>query len=102
LLLQALERELRVQVELVQQEIIGMHRRQVERFESRDREVLEIERHDDLGPRPHRGGQHMTILQIVRHGGHQSFIAADFSVREGLPHPADPPIDGRRRRSPPR
>src|SRR5690625_2433912 len=76
----------RVQVQLVEKEIIRGSEVDLVRFHRSGGEVLPVERHDELGIRSDCGGEHVPVLLVIRHRRDQIRIVLDECVGEMVVH----------------
>lgn len=78
-----------IQLKLIEQEVVGVHRIDLVWCKRLGVEVPEVRRHDDGSLGAHRSCQDMPIFRVVGHCWDQRLIAVDQGVRESDTHRAD-------------
>lgn len=82
------------QVQEVRDEAIGMLGLDAEGSEHVDREVAQVVRHDDVGPGPKRGGEHVSVALVrQRQALDQRLVPRDEAVPNILVHEVAAPLE---------
>jgi hypothetical protein len=77
----------RVQVELVDQEVVWVFGLDVPVGQCFGRKVAQVECDDDLGPCPDRGGENVSVVEVRQVGrADERFVAHDDHVTNGKVH----------------
>src|ERR1035437_3242959 len=77
----------RVQVELVDQEVVGVFGLDVPVGQYLGGKVAQVECDDDLGPCPDRGGENVSVVEVGQvEGADERFVARDDRVTNGEVH----------------
>ncbi len=78
-----------VKVELVEEEVVGVHDLEVERLDGVRREVLRVGCHEHLSAAANGSREDVPFLLVVRHCRHQVVIVCDHRVGEVVLHRAE-------------
>jgi len=81
-----------IEVELIEKEVVRMDHADAEFHHGLGREVLRIERHDDLTATDYRGCQDVPVLGVTAQLVGQPRVSGHAGVGKGLLHLADPVI----------
>src|SRR5664280_946452 len=77
----------RVQVELVDQEVVGVFGLDVPVGQYLSGKVAQVESDDDLGPCPDRGGENVSVVEVRQvEGADERFVARNDHVTNGEVH----------------
>jgi hypothetical protein len=83
LVTQGRDRMSRVEVKLVEKEVVRMHDSNVLRRCRRIREVANVERDQDRGIAADGRGQHVAVFRVTGHRLYEALVSADFGIGEG-------------------